>query len=191
MKLLKSFNKRIFSIKRWAYRAILSDNTPSRNDRGKINQPTLFLGKGKIRIKKSANLGYFPSPYYYSGYMHIEARSRDAEISIGENTFINNCAVIIAERADIKIGNRCFIGANFHCISSDFHGINPQSREDYQSAPVTIGDDVFIGNNVSIVKGVKIGGGATIAAGSIVVKDVPANTVVAGNPAKIIKTIKV
>lgn len=159
MKILRSFNKRILSVKRWFYRVVLSDNTPPRSAGGKINQPVLYLGKGKITIAPSAHLGYFPSPYFYSGYMHIEARSRDSELVIGENTFINNNAVLIAERAKIKIGKRCFIGANFHCVSSDFHGINPRRREDYLSEDVEIGDDCFIGNNVSVLKGVKIGGG--------------------------------
>lgn len=91
--------------------------------------------------------------------MHIEARSKDAEIYVGETTFINNNAVIIAEKASITIGARCFIGTDFHCVSSDFHGLDPHRRENYKSASVHIGDDVFIGNNVTILKGVTIGGG--------------------------------
>ncbi len=187
MKLMKSLRKRMFSVKKAFYRYALSENRPC--PCGKINQPSLFLGSGRIRIEKTTHLGYFPSPYFYSGYMHIEARSKDAEIYVGETTFINNNAVIIAEKASITIGARCFIGTDFHCVSSDFHGLDPHRRENYKSASVHIGDDVFIGNNVTILKGVTIGGGATIAAGAVVTKDVPANAVVGGNPAKLIKIL--
>lgn len=185
MKILRSAHKRIFSLKKFFYLHVLSVNAPKIH--GKIKQPTLFLGEGKIVISGTATLGYFPSAGFYSGYMHIEARSRDAEIVIGEDTYINNNAEIVAERAKISIGKRCFIGMNFHCISSDFHGLDPQRREEYLSADIEIGDDCFIGSNVSVLKGVKIGGGATIAAGSVVTKSFPNNAVIGGNPAKLIK----
>lgn len=179
--------KLALSLKKRVYRHVLSANRPL--SCGKIKQPSLFLGKGAVRIAKSATLGYFPSPYFYSGYMHVEARSRDSEISIGEKTFINNNAVLIAERGKISIGSRCFIGSNFRCLSSDFHGLNPRSRDDYKSADVRIGDDVFIGDNVTVLKGVSIENGATIAAGAVVTKSFPENALVGGNPARLIKIL--
>lgn len=179
--------KLTFSLKKTLYRRILSTNSPI--SCGKIKQPTLFLGKGAIRVAKTARLGYFPSPHFYSGYMHVEARSRDSEISVGERTFINNNAVLIAERGKISIGSRCFIGSNFQCVSSDFHGLDPRNRDDYKSADVRIGDDVFIGNDVTILKGVSIGGGATIAAGAVVTKSFPENALIGGNPAKLIRIL--
>lgn len=59
-----------------------------------------------------------------------------------------------------------------------------------KSAPIVIEDDVWIGMNVIVLKGVKIGEGAVVAAGSVVTKDVPAWTVVAGNPAVVVKNLK-
>lgn len=183
--LIFSLHKTLFSVKKRIYRYALSDNKPI--SCGKIKQPTLFLGEGKIEIAPSATLGYFPSARFYSGYIHIEARSRDAKISIGEDSYLNNDAVLVAEKASIEIGARCFIGTNFHCMSSDFHGLDPHNRANYNSAPVKIGDDVFIGSDVTILKGVSIGDGATVAAGAVVTKSFPPNSIIAGNPARLIR----
>ncbi len=184
-KLKKSIAKRLFSIKKAWYKYVLSENKPV--SAGKINQPVLFLGEGEIQIDKTVELGYFPSAYYYSGYIHLEARSRDAKLIIGAGTFLNNNSVIVAERAKITIGKKCLIGTNFNCISSDFHGVDPNNREDYKSADISIGDNVFIGSNVTILKGVSIGGGVCIASNSVVTKSFPPNAIIAGNPAKLIK----
>jgi len=158
-----------------------------------LRQKALFLGKGSIKFGQNVNIGYFPSPLFYSTYAHIEARGEKAFIYIGTNTYINNNCAIIANESQIKIGERCRIGINFQCVDSDFHGlsiINRDNIESIENKPVEIGDDVFIGNNVIILKGVTIGKGAVIGAGSVVTKDVAANTIVAGNPAEFIKEIK-
>ncbi|MCR5183293.1 MAG: acyltransferase [Opitutales bacterium] len=165
----------------------MSENRPV--SCGKIEQPALFLGEGRIEIDKTATLGYFPSPYFYSGYQHIEARSKDAAVFVGAGTFLNNNAVVIAERAKITIGKNCLIGTNFRCLSSDFHGVDPDAREVYKSADIQVGDNVFVGNDVVILKGVTIGAGTTIAAGAVVTRSFPPKSVIAGNPAKLIKTI--
>ena len=70
---------------------------------------------------------------------------------------------------------------------SDNHNIVINGIEKESTKPIIIGDRVWVGKNVLILKGVTIGDGAIIAAGSVVVKDVPSKTLVAGNPAKVIK----
>ena len=184
-KMFKSLHKFIFSVRKRIYRYVLSTNRPL--SCGKIKQPTLFLGEGEIDIAESATLGYFPSPYYFSGYIHIEARSEDSTISIGENTYLNNNSTIVAEKASVRIGKNCFIGVNFHCASADFHGLDPSQRHIFKAESVSIGDDVFIGNNVTILKGVSIGRGSTIGTNSVVTKSFPDNSIIAGNPAKLIR----
>lgn len=88
----------------------------------------------------------------------------------------------------IEIGEGCYISDNVSIADSDSHSIDGQ--KDKVMVPIVIGDHVWIGKNVTVLKGVTIGSGAVIGAGAIVTKDVPSNTVVAGNPAKPIKTIE-
>lgn len=74
-------------------------------------------------------------------------------------------------------------------INMGYH--TPEERQDLISAPVVIGNNVWIGSNATILPGVTIGDNAVVAAGAVVTKDVPVNTVVAGVPAKIMKRIDV
>jgi len=88
----------------------------------------------------------------------------------------------------IEIGKGCAISDNVCIADSDSHFID--GHKEKATAPIVIGDHVWIGKNVTIMKGVAIGNGAVVGAGSVVTKDVLSNTVVAGNPAKSIKTIE-
>jgi maltose O-acetyltransferase len=153
-----------------------------------IRQPVLFCGKGRIVFEGKVRLGYYPSPYFYSGYSHIEARTVESVIRIGGGTYVSNSCVFISEGPGIKIGQKCLIGPEVCIYDSDFHGLS--ERKMPQKEAVEIGDNVFIGARVIIVKGVRIGNNATIGAGAVVSRHVPANTVVAGNPAKVVKVLE-
>lgn len=156
-------------------------------------QPVLVLGNGIVEFKKNVKLGYFPSPFFLSGYIHLEARGKGPSISFGEDTHVNNNFVAIAEHTTITIGKRCFIGTNVEIVDSDFHGIKVSDRgssNPEKAKPVVIGDDVFIGSNVKIMKGVVVGVGSVIANGSIVVGEIPSNVIAGGNPAKVLKAIE-
>jgi maltose O-acetyltransferase len=112
-----------------------------------------------------------------------------SRLSIGEDTFINS-PCFIELNAPVHIGKRVGIGNHLVIITST-HEIGPQSwrMSRLTRKPVTISDGVFIGARVTIVPGVTIGPGAFITAGAVVTKDVPANAVVAGNHAKVVKTL--
>lgn len=109
-------------------------------------------------------------------------------IKLGKRVFINS-GCCFQDQGGIEIGDDVLIGQQV-VIATLNHDLDPDRRGNMLSAPVKIGNKVWIGAHVTILPGVTIGDGAVIAAGAVVTKDVPANTVAAGVPAKIIKTIK-
>ncbi len=154
-------------------------------------QPILKIGLGKIFFGENVSVGYYPSPLYYSTYAHIESRRENAVIKIGDNTMINNNLIVIADQGNITIGVNCLLGCNVQIINSDFHEIDPLKRNSglHISQDINIADNVFIGNNVIILKGVVIGKNSVIASGSVVTKSFEDNSIIGGNPAKLIKKI--
>jgi acetyltransferase-like isoleucine patch superfamily enzyme len=114
-----------------------------------------------------------------------------AILEIGDNFGMTGGALVAAEK--IMIGNNVAIGANSTILDTDFHPLNPELRRHFPqsalTAPIIIGDDVFIGMNSLILKGVTIGGSSVIGAGSVVTKNVPPRVIVAGNPAQIVREI--
>ena len=136
--------------------------------------------------------------------------SEQGKIVVGNNTYIGNSTLI--SRSSIEIGNNVTIAWGCTIYDHDSHSINYTDRrkdiddelkdiragnnfiqnKDWacvNSKSIIIKDDSWIGMNCIILKGVTIGEGAIIGAGSVVTKDVPAWTLVAGNPAKVIKAI--
>lgn len=103
----------------------------------------------------------------------------------------------------VEIGAYTAVGNNVYFVDNNNHPVNPEFRKqmrlsDYYSdmrlwkhsphKPIIVGENCWIGENARICKGVTIGDNAIIAANSVVTKDVPANSIAAGNPAKIVKT---
>jgi len=111
-------------------------------------------------------------------------------IHIGEN-FTGNFNLTILDEADVTIGDNVFIGPNT-TICTIIHDYDAEKRNEgiMRALPVVIEDDVWIATDVVILPGVTISRGAIIGAGSVVTKDVPAKSVVAGNPARVIRNLK-
>lgn len=150
----------------------------------------IIIGKG---TQLQGNLMTFP----YGG-----------KIEIGSNCFIGEGTRIWSANG-IKIGNDVQISFNATIIDSDSHEIDSSLRKEtaklinqngfhtlttapnIKTAPIVIEDGAWISFNAIILKGVTIGKGAIVGAGAVVTKDVPPNVIVAGNPAKVIKSINI
>lgn len=131
------------------------------------------------------------------------------EVTVGMNTFIGGSTLICTERIDI--GNDVLISWGCTIIDNDAHSLIWELRKDdvrewkkgiaentlgkyknwdfVKSAPIRICDKSWVGFNSIILKGITIGEGAVVGAGSVITKDVAPYTVVAGNPARIVKTL--
>lgn len=108
-------------------------------------------------------------------------------ISLGKNVFINS-GCCFQDQGGIEVGDNVLIGQQV-VIATLNHDLTPSKRASMLPAPVKIGNGVWIGAHATILAGVTIGDNAVVAAGAVVTKDVPANTVVGGVPAKILKHI--
>ncbi|MDQ6654794.1 MAG: acyltransferase [Verrucomicrobiota bacterium] len=132
------------------------------------------------------------------------ALSENATCTLGDFTLVNGALLMAEDR--IEIGAHCLISWNVAIADCDFHPLDAAqrrldsmalapffegrpSRPQLCSAPIVIADNVWIGMNATILKGVTIGENSVIAAGAVVSKSVPANAVVAGNPAVLIKQL--
>ena len=108
-------------------------------------------------------------------------------ITVGENVFINACCHF-QDHGGVCIGDGCQIGHNVVFATLN-HGLSPEDRKTTYPAPIVLGKNVWVGSNATILQGVTIGDNAVVAAGAVVAKDVAANTVVGGVPARFIKSI--
>ena len=108
-------------------------------------------------------------------------------ITVGKNVFIKS-GCCFQDQGGIEIGDGTLIGHQV-VIATINHDLHPQCRADMFLEAVKIGKNVWIGAHATILQGVTIGDNAVVAAGAVVTKDVPANTVVGGVPAKIIKQL--
>jgi len=133
------------------------------------------------------------------------AIGENGHCTIGDFTLLNGALIMAEEK--IEIGSYCLVSWNVGIADSDFHPLTPAqrlidaqalapyfknrpARPKLKTAPVKISDNVWIGMNAVILKGVTIGENSVVAAGSVVTKSVQPNTVVAGNPAVVVKRFR-
>ncbi|MDB5430205.1 MAG: transferase hexapeptide repeat protein [Caulobacter sp.] len=129
---------------------------------------------------KALDEGFFLIPPFHA--------TGGGDTRVGRNVFINqNCTFY--DLGGIDIGDDVLIGPNVSLITSG-HPIEPSRRRDgVTAAPIVIGRNVWIAAGATVIGGVSIGENSVVAAGSVVTRDVPANTLVGGNPARVIRSI--
>ena len=114
--------------------------------------------------------------------VRLHLRAPGARIEIGDGSFLNYRTELIAH-ARVTIGRGCLLAWDVQILDSDSHPVDDAP----DTAPVTVGDDVWIGCRATVLKGVVVGPGAVVAAGSLVVHDVPPRALVGGNPARVLR----
>ena len=146
----------------------------------------------KVGNRLSLNNGVKFSDSGINGRCRFEVRD-SASLIIGNDVGLSDATITCHN--NIRIGNNVILGVGCQVRDTDNHSLNPQDRlngrdwENKMTAPIIINDNVFIGANALILKGVKIGNDSIVGAGSVVTKNIPANEIWAGNPAKFIKKV--
>ncbi len=123
----------------------------------------------------------------------IVTRATGAVIKIGNNVGISGATIYARDR--IEIGDDTMIGGNVKILDNDFHPVeledrHSQDKSKVKARPVTIGKNCFIGVNSIILKGTELGDNCVVGAGAVVVGRFPANSVITGNPAKVIRVLR-
>ena len=180
----------------WYRQRFLFTETPRHRkiDLGKdviFHVPVMGGGQGTLQIGDNTNFGFRLAGRLGSGEILLQARTPDAEIIIGRNNWLNNNTSLCAVQS-IRIGNQCRIGDFVAIMDTDFHEINPATRDRSVGTikPVNIGSNVWIGSRVMVLKGASIGDNSVIAAMSVVTSPIPANCVAAGVPARVIRKLE-
>jgi len=149
----------------------------------------------EVKIGSNFVVNSSPSMSFDNGYCAKIVVGSKAKLSIGDYSGISN--TLIYCKNSITIGDHVNIGGGCMIMDSNFHSTDWRDRADRsqdvknaRTAPIVIGDYAFIGARSIICKGVTIGEKSMIAAGSVVVKDIPANCIAGGNPCKVIKMLE-
>lgn len=165
--------------------------------------PVIFNNGGNLCIGDNCTIksGFLSNLVGLYQRTIIVTRNSDAEIIIGDNVGISGATIYA--RSGIHIGDRTLIGGNTKILDNDFHPIEAEYRREQilggvtdnvlshiKSKPIEIGKDCFIGANSIILKGTVIGDGCVVGAGSVVCGKFEPNTVIAGNPAKVIRHLQ-
>ena len=149
-----------------------------------------LTGRGRIVLGDRVRLSG-KSSFGFSNRLHAHP-----ELVIGDDTFIgHDCSFGVAD--SVRIGSHCLLAGRVRVSDFDGHPLDAERRRAKEPTPregikpVVIGDDVWIGAGAAILKGVTVGDRSVVGAGAVVTKDVPPDVVVAGNPARVVKHLRV
>jgi maltose O-acetyltransferase len=129
---------------------------------------------GALQIVRDGQLRVGARSTFVGGMLPTLLAVRDGgSLELGENTFVNYGSTLEARRS-ITVGARCLLGSMVRVVD----------HRDGKTAPIVIGDDVWLAHGVVIEPGVSIGSGSVVAAGTVVHEDVPSGSLVSGSPAR-------
>jgi acetyltransferase-like isoleucine patch superfamily enzyme len=130
-------------------------------------------------IAKEVDDTFFMIPPFYSDF--------GENIRIGKNVFVNHACTFM-DRGGITLEDNVLIGPKVNLITTN-HPLNPAERRATISRPILIKKGAWIGVGATVLAGVTVGENSVVAAGAVVSKDVPDNTIVGGIPARVIKSV--
>lgn len=154
----------------------------------RVEQRFILSGLGRIRIGHNCSFGYKMGGFHYGGSVELQARTSDAEITIGNNVATNN-NLVVCSSGKVTIGDNTLIGQHVCIMDFEAHGSNPNQRRQVGTVgTVSIGENVWIGNNVTILKNSVIGDNSIVATGAVVSGIFPNNVILGGGyPLKLLK----
>jgi acetyltransferase-like isoleucine patch superfamily enzyme len=161
--------------------AILPVKTNSAGRLGRISGKLTVKNKGEFIVGR--NVSFYAKPFPSSISV-----AKLAKLWIGDNVFFNY-GLDIGCTKSIQIGSNTIIGPMVNIIDTNFHPVDIDDQP--QNKGIYISDNVWIGRGAVILPGITIGQNSVIASGSIVTRDIPANVLVGGTPAKVIREINV
>ena len=176
-----------FMISRFEYNVKIGDHSIVYYKSSIVN----YSRMGGVEIGSNCRIGCSPERYHAGMpfYTRLRCGGEKGEIFIGNNCRINGAS--IHAEASVSIGSNCVIASGVNIMDSDSHEVYSSNRTIGRDTPcpIIIGNNVWIGLNAIILKGAQVGDNSVIAAGSIVKGVFPNNSLIAGNPAVVIKQI--
>ncbi|MDQ3706109.1 MAG: acyltransferase [Chloroflexota bacterium] len=152
-----------------------------------------FITNGKLVVKGPGKVIFGDN---INAWCHAEKNvfityQPETRITVGDGARISGMAAM--SHSSITVGPRCMV-ASVIMVDTDFHNTDPVLRHDpdapFAVAPIELKENVWVAGQTAILKGVTIGENSIVAFRAVVTKDVPANSIVAGNPARVVKEIQ-
>ncbi len=179
---LSKYSSVLGLIKLWLYKIILGKRLCLKGTQS-------FSHRARLRAREGGKIEL--NSHSYAGDGTLIRVTQNAKFKMGKNSGFNSYCVITA-RDSITLGDNVIVGpfVTMHDHDHTFGSNVTMKTSGYVTAPIVIEDNVWIGGNVTILKGVRIGTGSVIAAGAVISKDVPPNSIVYDKREKVIKTIE-
>ncbi|MGA2392200.1 MAG: acyltransferase [Candidatus Lustribacter sp.] len=157
--------------------------------RGVHNDSRALLRGKKPRIRNAGTMRIGREFWAGGRVTRVQLATKPGgSLVIGDHVGMNEGVSIMAVR-EITIGDYTLIADYVAIHDTDFHELEPGLP--VKTAPISIGRNVWIGRNAIVLSGVTIGANVVVAAGSVVTSDVPANTIVGGSPARVIRELRI